>query len=74
MQAIATTSFAHVPPEMCLKILQWGMNPNYVREEKIPPKVLQTMVSVIISGMNQNLAHTLDECMDLAAKHYPTAA
>ena len=68
--AIATTSFAHVPPEVILKILKWGMNPNYCREEKIPPKVLQNIVMALMQGLNQGLTQTLDHCVELVSRLY----
>jgi len=68
--AIATTSFANVPPEVILKILNWGMNPKYFHEEKIPPDVLQHIAGALIKGLNQGLNNTLDHCVELVSRHY----
>ncbi|MBD1909618.1 MULTISPECIES: polysaccharide biosynthesis protein [unclassified Leptolyngbya] len=72
--AIATTSFANVPPEVIIKILKWGMNPQYFQEEKIPPDVLQNIVNAMIQGLNQGLNNTLNRCVDLVSRHYAPKA
>jgi len=66
--AIATSSFANIPPAVILKILDWGMNPQYFQEEKIPPNVLQNIAGALIQGLHQNLHNTLNQCIALVSR------